>query len=369
MQCNGLPSDVYSDFVLGALAGPDRTELDEHLDGGCLRCKDEIAVARRIWSAVAFATPLVEPGRQLRGRVLALVEKPIAKFRFAWWQPAAGLAGVAAAVVGWEFGSLRNPVLAPSIRTPTVQISASNPGSDISALQDENRALRDRLAHAPLQVSPSVPVLKESDALQELAGLRRSVEQAQAELAQQKSLLASAERARDELNGRLQAALSQPAPDSSGLQRQLVAAQARVSQLEHDVTEYRTLLVRARERQAPVQTASLLADPGLRLVRLRGTAKGSVVEAHALVAGGSQVVFYASQLPALPNGRVYQLWLVRGTAPAVVSAGVFQPNAQGQAEIKFDNSGLTTGVTTLAVTDEPEGGSATPTGHKLLVGS
>jgi len=166
----------------------------------------------------------------------------------------------------------------------------------------------------------------------------------------------------------LSAVAPQPKPDVS--EEQLVAVRARTQQLERDLAEYKALLAAARQRlEKPAQVASLLADPNLRLVRLRGTAKGSDAAGHVLLSSGSQAVFFASGLPALPPGRVYQLWLIRGSAPAVVSAGIFQPNAQNQASLKFESSVLTTGVTAVAVTDEPEKGSVLPTGHKLLIGS
>ena len=367
MQCDGLANDIYSDYVLGTLAGPDLSELASHLDRDCTRCKSEISLTRKVWTGVAIAAPAIEPRRALRARVIASVQDPErAGFRLSWWQPIAGLAALALAVfTGTQI----------SYKAPQPVVQSLPAGQALSAVIAENRALRDQLANtkapvpAPAQIVITSPPQDNSRILAQAAESKRQVAQAEQDLARQKELLAAAQRERDDLNRKYQAILSQPRPDDSATQRQLAAAQLRAQQLEHDVTEYKALLVKARERSALPQTASLLADPNLRLVRLRSTSKELAVEGHALVASGSEVVFYGSELPALPPGRAYQLWLIRGSAPAIVSAGVFRPDAQRKALVKFDSASFTSGITTIAVTDEPETGSLTPTGHKLLIGS
>jgi anti-sigma-K factor RskA len=115
--------------------------------------------------------------------------------------------------------------------------------------------------------------------------------------------------------------------------------------------------------------ASMMSDPQLRVVKLRATEKGKTMEGHALIASGSQLMFYASQLPALPSNRVYQLWLIRSNGPSIASAGVFSPDAANRAVLQLRDPVLLSSVTTIAVTDEPAGGSPLPTGHKWLIGS
>jgi len=81
------------------------------------------------------------------------------------------------------------------------------------------------------------------------------------------------------------------------------------------------------------------------------------------------VVFYASGLPNLAPGRSYQLWLLRGKNPAIVSGGVFRPNGAERLSLEFADPAVVGDIRGLAVTEEPEGGSRGPTGHKLLVGT
>jgi len=93
------------------------------------------------------------------------------------------------------------------------------------------------------------------------------------------------------------------------------------------------------------------------------------MQGHALIAGDSQLVFFGSQLPALPAGRTYQLWVLRSKGPAIVSAGTFNPNGGRQAMLQFGERALLSNITALAITDEPAGGSVLPTGHKWMIGS
>lgn len=145
---------------------------------------------------------------------------------------------------------------------------------------------------------------------------------------------------------------------------------ARAAGLDRQVAQYRVLVdVQQKRLDQTVRIASMVGDPSLRVLRLRATEKDRSVEGHAAIAAGSQMIFYASNLPALPANRTYQLWLVRSTGAPVASAGTFSPDASNRAMLQLQNSALLNGVTALAVTGEPAGGSARPTGHKWLIGT
>ena len=75
----------------------------------------------------------------------------------------------------------------------------------------------------------------------------------------------------------------------------------------------------------------------------------------------------ATALPPLPAGRTYQLWYLTATAP--VSAGLLQPDAGGQIVTAFQPPVDTLTPTGFAVSIEPEGGVAQPTGDLYLVGT
>lgn len=80
------------------------------------------------------------------------------------------------------------------------------------------------------------------------------------------------------------------------------------------------------------------------------------------------LIFYAQNLPAAPENRTYQLWLVP-TEGKPISAGIFAPDTKGVASIVLPP--LPKGVTAkaFAVTVEPQGGVPQPTGPKVLIGT
>src|SRR5205814_8180289 len=92
----------------------------------------------------------------------------------------------------------------------------------------------------------------------------------------------------------------------------------------------------------------------LRVVKWQSTEKSSAAVGYAFVEG-PRVIFYASRLPDLPAGRVYQLWLIRGKAPAIVSGGLF-PGGGQQRIVEFRDAQLAADITELAGQDEPGGG-------------
>ena len=82
-------------------------------------------------------------------------------------------------------------------------------------------------------------------------------------------------------------------------------------------------------------------------------------EAMVVTAGG-RAVFAAERLPAPPDGRAYQLWVIRGSE--VRSGGMLDLRAG-------DGQSLLTGVAggdTIAVTIEPAGGSRQPSMEPIV---
>ena len=76
--------------------------------------------------------------------------------------------------------------------------------------------------------------------------------------------------------------------------------------------------------------------------------------------------FVAHNLPKPKPGRTYQLWLV--TAKQKISAGTFMPGANGDAVVRATYALPKDALAAVAVTDEPEAGSAQPTTVPVIVG-
>jgi anti-sigma-K factor RskA len=92
-----------------------------------------------------------------------------------------------------------------------------------------------------------------------------------------------------------------------------------------------------------------------------------MARARALWSRQRGMVFTASNLPPLPPGRVYQVWVV--TAQAPVSAGLLTPDAQGGGSVYFETPVDIAPPVAVAVTLEPAGGVPAPTGARYLIGT
>lgn len=83
----------------------------------------------------------------------------------------------------------------------------------------------------------------------------------------------------------------------------------------------------------------------------------------------NNLIFLASNLPPLPSEKVYELWLFPANGGDPIPAGLFKPDARGNATIV--NPPLPGGVAAknFAVTLEPESGShEKPRGTPVIVG-
>ncbi|GAA3446796.1 anti-sigma factor [Planomonospora venezuelensis] len=116
-----------------------------------------------------------------------------------------------------------------------------------------------------------------------------------------------------------------------------------------------------QERQAAREAAAVLAAPDARTATSEAgpAGRGTVVVSRAR----GRLVFLAADLAPLPGDRAYQVWQL--SAARIGSAGLLSTDATGDALPLTAATGE--GVTRLAVTVEPAGGSAQPTGRPLLV--
>ena len=104
----------------------------------------------------------------------------------------------------------------------------------------------------------------------------------------------------------------------------------------------------------------LLSSPQVTLLS-KSTAKGGVATV-VLSAARHQLAVVTNGLPALPPGKVYQLWLIGKTK--TTSAGLLPPAKAGQTPPVLA-AGVVKGDT-LGLTVEPAAGSAQPTTKPIL---
>ncbi len=109
-----------------------------------------------------------------------------------------------------------------------------------------------------------------------------------------------------------------------------------------------------------------LSQRGVKLLSMTGTDAAAASIAYVVLITNSKLIFVGSSLPELPDDRQLQVWILRNQSPEIVSAGLLSLSAR-TAVLQFSNAALVTGTESIAVTEEPLGGSPLPTGPKLLV--
>lgn len=115
------------------------------------------------------------------------------------------------------------------------------------------------------------------------------------------------------------------------------------------------------------QLVEVLRDPATEIVALAGLEPAPAARARMIwnERGGGLLV--AAGLPPTPSGKAYQLWAIVGKR-APVSAGVFAVDARGTGSLRVPALAGVGKVDVFAVTLEPAGGLAAPSGQMYLAG-
>lgn len=150
------------------------------------------------------------------------------------------------------------------------------------------------------------------------------------------------------------------------LRTQLASVRETMTEADARAAQLRTELLTLRSDSARLsRMIDVLSASDVVRVDLAGQSDAPSATGRAFWSSARGLVFSAERLPALPSGRVYQLWLVTKTSP--LSAGLLAPDAAGSATLIASLPGAANAVA-VAVTIEPAGGVPSPTGPKVLVG-
>ena len=147
----------------------------------------------------------------------------------------------------------------------------------------------------------------------------------------------------------------------AGLEAELRDTRARADAAQQQMVD-------AQRTATGAQTAlAVLTAPDVARVDLAGQPVSPNASARAFWSRSRGMVFNASNLPPLPAGRTYQLWVV--TAQAPISAGLLTPDAAGSVSDYFSTPPDIPQPVAMAVTIEPAGGVPAPTGDRYLIGT
>jgi anti-sigma-K factor RskA len=92
--------------------------------------------------------------------------------------------------------------------------------------------------------------------------------------------------------------------------------------------------------------------------------QANVGSAQLRVAGG-HADLVVHRLPQLPTGRIYEMWVQRGSAQPVPTGTLFGTTSDGAASVGVPGS--LNGVSAVLVTQEPAGGTLAPTSAPVIV--
>ncbi len=342
------------------LDGVEAEGLRAHLRENCPDCAANLRESLERVSLLSLSAASADPGRALRARVIGLVN-PAPSRRRSWFRsPLVPVVCGRGLGFGLAFLALnRNPpdtapLIVSRLSPPPVPFVETS--APVGQLTKPNPTPRAIVSAPPLD--PELAAQRN-----QIASLEAAVHEKDAQLAAAQlhlSQLSQLNKPSEPQSAPL-ATSPTPAPDVS-------TYQSRIDQLTRQLEFYRTALEQQRrELGRNLQLVSLLSGPDLKIMSLGPTEQGGASRARAVITSRSGL-FLATGLPSLQPGRSFQLWLMRRSSPAIVGGGVFRPDQAGAATLEIHDAASLAGLTAMAVTEEPAGGSPLPTGHKILIG-
>ena len=143
---------------------------------------------------------------------------------------------------------------------------------------------------------------------------------------------------------------------NSGLKRDLARMQSN------------SLEQQAQLQQARDVAATLTAPDALRVTLVAAKTPPQPQGKAIYLRDRASLVFLASNFPALPPQKAYELWLIPANG-APIPAGVFKPDAYGSATLVNPPLPPGTQAKAFAITVEPESGSTAPTMPIVMMGA
>jgi anti-sigma-K factor RskA len=149
--------------------------------------------------------------------------------------------------------------------------------------------------------------------------------------------------------------------------RRSTAALADAARARQQVAEVQGTLARVQADAAETERVlSIVTAADVRRIELAGQPSAPQATGRVFWSESRGLFLTATSLPALPRGRIYQLWYV--TAGAPVSAALVSPDASGGVSL-MSGPAAPVRPKAFALTVEPAGGVPAPTGAMYLLGA
>lgn len=154
-----------------------------------------------------------------------------------------------------------------------------------------------------------------------------------------------------------------PAPP--GLRRRVMRAVRSDSRRQRHAARWPLAAAACVAAVAALIVAVGLIPPGSGVPRVLSAKVVSSPGTAQLRISGGHAELIVRHLPSPGAGRVYEVWLRRGTRAPAPTTALFSVTARGAADVGVP--GELDGVSQILVTQEPVGGSRVPTGRAVIV--
>ncbi len=324
-------------YAIGALERSERQAIEAHLLSGCAACHAALKDYQTVASLLPFGLTPATPPNTLKAKIMmAPVPVPGA---IEAEQP-----GPRSSLEPGEWMNHLFPPIAPARSLP----------------------LRLAMGFATLVIVAGGGYLAWQTYTQTT---QRSGEMQQLHAAMQQetsrvAALQSELRQREQTLGSVKAELEQRTTEAAELRDQLLQREAELDDAHQQLTQHESSLQRLTRQNE--EFSGLFKNPSSKVVSLSGSDMAKAAGAFLLFDPATKKAWlYAFNLPALPSGKVYQLWAIDDKP---VSAGIFGLDPGQKARMFIKNMAEFPRMKKFAVTVEPDGGRPEPTGAIYLIG-
>jgi anti-sigma-K factor RskA len=148
-----------------------------------------------------------------------------------------------------------------------------------------------------------------------------------------------------------------------GLLRQNAQLQQQVAELQQNSARQQDQLQKAK-----MVLETLTAPDAAHFTLVAGKPSPQPEGKAVYLRDKGSLVFMASNMPALPSHKAYELWLIPMSG-SPIPAGMFKPDAKGSGVIVYPPLPGGVEAKAFAVTMEPELGSSVPTSPLIIMGA
>ena len=346
MDCSQA-EELFAPYLLGALTPDDRRLLDSHMDT-CDECSRKFGEAGQPVEELALALHQVAVPSRVKERLFSRIEAegptrlPLS-FRSRLDALAAAIAGplmshtgkalAGVMVVGLVFGGIWF-----NSRLDRISSDSEDMGIDLDRISGNSEDMGTELD----RISRN-----SEDMGTELDRISRNSEDMGAELDR---ISRNSEDMGAELN--------HVSRNSEDIGTVLAAAAERETHLMEMVKNNRLFTYEA---------VRMYATPGTSVNMLWGTSTGSRARGMMMVPqAGTRALLYVLNLPPLPKGKAYQVWLIKGGH--MYGSGLFTVDSTGFGQAVIIPVAPFAEFDAMGITIEPAEGSTGPTGSSVLQG-